>query len=66
MIGGTGWVSTSEYYRILNDETNKRLGGLNAAKPLLYSFNYADIDRLNQHEDHDGVYKLVIDAAEKL
>ena len=66
MIGGTGWVSTSEYYRILNEEINKRLGGLNAARVLLYSFNYADIDRLNQLEDHAGVYELVLDAALKL
>lgn len=66
MIGGTGWVSTLEYYRLINQETNKKLGGLNSAKILLYSFNYAEIDRLNQTEDHAGVYKLVLDAALKL
>jgi len=66
MIGGTGWVSTLEYYRLLNEEINKRLGGLNAAKILLYSFNYADIDRLNKIEDHEGIYKLVLDASLKL
>jgi len=66
MIGGTGWVSTLEYYRILNEEINKRLGGLNAAKILLYSFNYADIDRLNKTEDHEGIYELVLEAALKL
>ena len=32
MIGGTGWPSTLEYYRIINQETNRRLGGLNSAK----------------------------------
>ena len=66
MIGGTGWVSTLEYYRILNEEINSRLGGLNAAKILLYSFNYADIDRHNKAEDHEGIYKLVLEAALKL
>ena len=66
MIGGTGWVSTLEYYRLINQETNRKLGGLNSAKILLYSFNYAEIDRLNQTEDHAGVYKLVLDAALKL
>ena len=66
MIGGTGWVSTAQYYRLLNEETNKHLGGLNSAKIVLYSFNYAEIDKLNRADDNAGVYKLVLDAAEKL
>lgn len=66
MIGGTGWPSTLEYYRIINQETNKRLGGLNSAKIILTSFNYAEIDALNKKEDHAGVYKLVLEAARKL
>ena len=66
MVGGTGWTSTLEYYRIINQETNKRLGGLNSAKIFLSSFNYAEIDILNKKEDHTGVYKLVLDAAKRL
>lgn len=66
MIGGTGWPSTLEYYRIINQETNRRLGELNSAKIMLSSFNYAEIDELNKKEDHLGVYKLVLDAAQRL
>lgn len=66
MIGGTGWTSTLEYYRIINQETNRRLGGLNSAKIILTSFNYAEIDALNKREDHAGVYKLVLESAQKL
>lgn len=66
MIGGTGWPSTLEYYRIINQETHRRLGGLNSAKIMLSSFNYAEIDLLNKKDDHAGVYKLVLDAAQKL
>jgi len=66
MIGGTGWPSTLEYYRIINQETNRRLGGLSSAKIILTSFNYAEIDKLNKAEDHTGVYKLVLTAAQKL
>jgi aspartate racemase len=66
MIGGTGWLSTLEYYRIINQETNRRLGGLNSAKIILTSFNYAEIDKLNKVEDLAGVYKLVLGAAQKL
>lgn len=66
MIGGTGWTSTLEYYRIINQETNRRLSGLNSAKIMLSSFNYAEIDKLNKVEDHAGVYKLVLNAAQNL
>lgn len=66
MIGGTGWPSTLEYYRLINQETNIRLGGLNSAKIVMTSFNYADIDKLNKTEDHSGVYQLVLESAQKL
>ncbi len=39
MIGGTTWVSTVEYYRVINREINKRLGGASSAKILMYSLN---------------------------
>jgi len=66
LIGGTGWTSTVEYYRIINQETNKKLGGLNSAKCVVYSFNYSVIDQLNKKDDHAGIFKLVLNAAEKL
>jgi len=66
MIGGTGWPSTLEYYKILNRETNRRLGGLNSAKIILYSFNYAEIDKLNKIEDHNTIYELILNAITEL
>ena len=66
LIGGTGWTSTLEYYRIINQETNKKLGGLNSAKCIVYSFNYAEINEFNKNDDHHGIFKMVLNAAEKL
>jgi aspartate racemase len=66
LIGGTGWISTLEYYRLINMGVNNRLGGLSAARVLLYSFNYNDIAELNQRNDHAGVLHMVSDAAQKL
>jgi len=40
MIGGTTWESTKEYYRIINQLTQKRLGGVHSAKILLYSLDF--------------------------
>jgi aspartate racemase len=66
LIGGTGWVSTREYYRIINETINERLGGLNAAECILYSFNYAQINTLNKRGDLEGVLALLIDAAARV
>ena len=42
LIGGTSWVSTAEYYRIINERMQARLGDLNSAKILLYSVNFEE------------------------
>jgi aspartate racemase len=66
LVGGTGWVSTAEYYRTINEEVNRRLGGLNAAKCILVSLNYAEVDACNQRGDESGVLSLVLDGSERL
>ncbi|MFO7317957.1 MAG: aspartate racemase, partial [Bacilli bacterium] len=42
LIGGMSWESTVEYYRIINKEVKKRLGGLHSAKCLLYSVDFEE------------------------
>lgn len=66
LVGGTGWISSAEYYRIINEEINKRSGGLEFARCILYSINYADIDAFNKQNNKEGVYNLIIDATLKL
>jgi aspartate racemase len=48
MIGGMSWLSTATYYRIINSEVQKQLGGVHSAKVLLHSFDFAEIAEL-QH-----------------
>ena len=43
LIGGTSWVSTMEYYKIINQQVNIRLGGVSSAKILLHSNNFEDV-----------------------
>jgi aspartate racemase len=66
MVGGTGWISSAEYYRIINEETNRRLGGLEFARCILFSINYGEIDRFNRQNNTEGVYSLILDASFKL
>lgn len=46
LIGGLTWVSSVEYYTIINREIAKRLGGYNAAEIILHSVNFGDYKKL--------------------
>jgi aspartate racemase len=66
LIGGTGWISTAEYYRLINEMVNEKLGELNFADLFLYSFNYNVIYELYKEKKHPEIYQLVENAANKL
>jgi amino-acid racemase len=40
LIGGVTWESTKEYYRIINELTRTKLGGVHSAKIVLYSVDF--------------------------
>ncbi|MEU5897691.1 MULTISPECIES: aspartate/glutamate racemase family protein [Streptomyces] len=46
LIGGMSWESSAEYYRLLNELVRDRLGGLHSARCVLYSVDFAEIERL--------------------
>jgi len=66
LIGGTSWPSTVEYYRLLNQLVNAKLGGSNFAKLLIHSFNFAEIVALTSAENWDGFFDKVQAAARGL
>lgn len=39
------WESTIPYYRIINEEVQKKLGGLHSAKIILYSVEFDEIEK---------------------
>ena len=63
MIGGMSWESTAIYYRILNREVQRRLGGVHSAKALLWSFDMAEIEMLQAAGDWEGAAKRMAGAA---
>ena len=66
LIGGTGWVSTQEYYKRINKKVNDELGGLQFPEIILYSVNYGEIYACNQRNDRNGVYRIIAEAAQTL
>ncbi|MES2890407.1 MAG: aspartate/glutamate racemase family protein [Bacteroidota bacterium] len=66
MIGGTSWFSTIDYYRVINQQMNDRLGGNASAKILLYSVNFEEIAVLSRQEDWEAVGEILLIAARNL
>jgi len=53
LLGGMSWESSSEYYRLINEYTRERLGGLHSADCLLRSVDFAEIEQLQR----DGAWE---------
>ena len=66
IIGGLTWYSTVEYYKLLNELVNKRLGGAHAAKIILYSVDFAEIKILTAQEDWKGIAAIMCKAAKSI
>jgi len=66
LIGGMSWESSIEYYRIINETTKAKLGGLHSAKSVMYSVDFAEIEVLQHQDQWTEAAKMLIDAAKKL
>ena len=66
LLGGMSWESTVPYYRIINETVRERLGGLHSARLILYSVDFADIERLQQVGAWDEAGRILAGAARAL
>ncbi len=66
LIGGMSWESTLDYYRIINRETARRLGGLNSAKILLSSVNFTEIAPILKNRNWDEAANILRNEAVRL
>ena len=66
IIGGMSWESSQLYYRLINQGVQKRLGGLHSARLLMYSVDFAPIEKLQHLGDWDGAANILIEAAHRL
>lgn len=66
LLGGMSWESTVSYYQIINQQIKQRLGGLHSAKIVLYSVDFAEIERCQISGDWDKSAEILANAAQKL
>ncbi len=66
LIGGLSCESTVTYYNIINKIVQEKLGGLNSAKIVMVSVNFAEILEYQHNDDWDSIAGTLADAAKKL
>jgi aspartate racemase len=66
LIGGMSVESTAIYYRLINEDVRKRLGGHHSAKLILWSVDFAEIEAMQRAGAWDKAGGELADAARKL
>ena len=66
LLGGMSWESSAEYYRLVNEATRDRLGGLHSADCVLRSVDFAAVERLQREDRWDEAGTLLVREAEAL
>jgi aspartate racemase len=66
LIGGMSWESSAEYYRLINQETKRRLGGQHNAPSILVTVDFADVERLQHAGQWDQLGGMLADRARQL
>ena len=66
LIGGMSWESTAAYYRRINEEVNRRLGGQHNAKSLMATLDFAEIEACQAEGRWDDAGALLASAATTL
>jgi aspartate racemase len=66
IIGGMSWESSAEYYRLINQEVNRKLGGLHSAEILMFSVDFEEIEELQHSARWEEATKIMVDAARRL
>jgi aspartate racemase len=60
------WESTALYYKLINEEIKKQLGGLHSAKVVIYSVDFDEIEKLQHLGAWDETAKILGEAAKNI
>lgn len=66
MIGGMSWESTAIYYRAINEETQRLLGGHHNARSIVFSVDFAEVEAHQAAGQWNEAAAVLRDAAKAL
>lgn len=65
LIGGLSWYSTAQYYRVINEQVQHRLGGHTSASIALQSLDFSVVRAQQQAGDWAAAGQLLADAGRR-
>jgi aspartate racemase len=66
LLGGMSWESSITYEQVIKEEVRRRLGGAHSADLLLRSYDFAEIEALQEADDWAGAGRRLGDDARRL
>ncbi len=66
LIGGMSFESTVLYYRLINQETKRRLGGHHNARSIMVTVDFDDVEKMQHSGDWDALGRLMAGTAQQL
>lgn len=66
LIGGMSWESTVTYYKLINEGVRELLGGFHSARLLMYSVDFAEIERCQAAGEWEKSGDILAEAAKRL
>jgi aspartate racemase len=63
LIGGMSWQSSAQYYRLINEETTRRLGGHHNARSVMVTVNFSEVEQLQHSSEWDQLGEILAVAA---
>lgn len=65
LLGGMSWESSSEYYRLINQGVNRKLGGHHSAKSIMVSVDFEEVKHYQHIREWDKATGLMIKGAQQ-
>jgi aspartate racemase len=66
LIGGLSWQSTVDYYRFINKAVLRRTKGKHAAKVIIDSVDFGEVEDFMKKDDFKGLSVMLIKSAQRL
>lgn len=65
LIGGMSWESSAVYYRLINQETKRQLGGHHNAKSVMVTLDFAEVETLQHQGSWEPLESMLSTAAKQ-
>ena len=66
LLGGMSWESSAHYYRLINQEVRRRLGGHHSARSVMLSVDFAEVEALQHAGRWDVLSGQMVTAAQQI